>query len=160
MTTPDLPAKFGNSAVLSAVTPGGLPYPVSTDPANQGANAIKALALALDTSFAGPWTPVPPIAPITGTVLCRVEGASVACVGYFSGTPAGTLARFPVGWRPVFAPGSGQTYYTFIGPAVTSGNSAYGVFRVWGDGSITMTATTGAMSNIDMGMIRFPIRNG
>lgn len=29
-------------------TPGGLPYPDSTDPANQGGNDIKALALALD----------------------------------------------------------------------------------------------------------------
>lgn len=48
----DLPAIFGNDAVLSAVTPGGLPYPVSGDPANQGANAIKALALALDATYA------------------------------------------------------------------------------------------------------------
>lgn len=51
MTTPDLPAKIGNTGVLSAVTPGGLPYPVSSDPANQGANAIKALALALDPQY-------------------------------------------------------------------------------------------------------------
>jgi hypothetical protein len=52
MTGPDLPATIGNGAVLSAVTPGGgLPYPVSSDPANQGANAIKALALALDPQY-------------------------------------------------------------------------------------------------------------
>lgn len=48
MTTPDLPATLGNAEVLSANTPAGLPYPVSSDPANQGANAIKALALAVD----------------------------------------------------------------------------------------------------------------
>lgn len=41
MTEPNVPA-------LTATTPNGLPYPVSTDPSNQGANNIKALALAVD----------------------------------------------------------------------------------------------------------------
>lgn len=40
------------AAVLQGTTPKGLPYPESTDPLNQGANAIKALALAVD----GQWT--------------------------------------------------------------------------------------------------------
>lgn len=39
--------------VLQGSTAGGLPYPESTDPLNQGANAIKALAMALDTRGAG-----------------------------------------------------------------------------------------------------------
>lgn len=34
---------------LQGTTPGGLPYPESTAPLNQGANDIKALALALDS---------------------------------------------------------------------------------------------------------------
>jgi hypothetical protein len=34
--------------VTRSLTPSGLPYPESTAPANQGANDIKALALALD----------------------------------------------------------------------------------------------------------------
>jgi hypothetical protein len=38
----------GNNAVLTGATPGGLPYPESTDPLNQGANGIKALANALE----------------------------------------------------------------------------------------------------------------
>ena len=33
------------------ITPNGLPYPESTDPLNQGANAIKALATALDPTL-------------------------------------------------------------------------------------------------------------
>jgi hypothetical protein len=36
---------------LMGTTPKGLPYPESTDPLNQGANAIKALALAVDAQW-------------------------------------------------------------------------------------------------------------
>lgn len=50
MTEPDV---LGNDAVLQGTTPSGLPYPESSDPLNQGANAIKALALALDGKGVG-----------------------------------------------------------------------------------------------------------
>jgi len=38
---------------MTSLTPGGLPYPESTLDINQGANDIKALALALDSRGAG-----------------------------------------------------------------------------------------------------------
>lgn len=41
------------TAALSSLTPAGLPYPESTADFNQGANDIKALALALDSRGAG-----------------------------------------------------------------------------------------------------------
>jgi len=39
---------LNNPLLDKAATPSGLPYPVSTAPLNQGANDIKALALAID----------------------------------------------------------------------------------------------------------------
>jgi hypothetical protein len=39
-----------------SITPGGLPYPESSAPANQGANDIKALALAVDARGVGKLT--------------------------------------------------------------------------------------------------------
>lgn len=40
-----------DAIALTGTTPKGLPYPESTDPLNQGANAIKALALAVDATW-------------------------------------------------------------------------------------------------------------
>jgi hypothetical protein len=41
-----------------ATTPGGLPYPLPTDPIAAGADAIKNLALALDPFWKPTWVPV------------------------------------------------------------------------------------------------------
>jgi hypothetical protein len=159
MTGPDLPAKFGNDAVLAAATPGGLPYPISTDPANQGANAIKALALALDVAQGSPWLRLTPAAGYAGDVFARIEGAYCSLAGYLTGTVAsGTLLTLPVGYRPVMP--SPLTYTTAICAAVTSGNSAYATVRVWNTGAVSVTALQGAMANVDLGSIRFPVRAG
>jgi hypothetical protein len=164
MTGPDLPAKFGNDAVLSAATPGGLPYPVSSDPANQGANAIKALALAVDGAFAGPWTPVPPRAGFTGPCVCRIDGGgSVQIAGQLAGTFTGgpTLCDLPVGFRPVFPVTSPlMTYYVFSLAANASGNAGTLSVRVWGNGAITVVGVNGSFTSVDLASIRFSNRNG
>ena len=46
----DIGAMIGE---LMSLTPGGLPYPESTEDINQGANAIKSLALALESRGGG-----------------------------------------------------------------------------------------------------------
>lgn len=159
MTGPDLPAKFGNAAVLSAVTPGGLPYPVSSDPANQGANAIKALALAVDVAQGSPWLRLTPAAGYTGDIFARIEGAYCSLAGYLSGTvAANTLLTLPVGYRPVMP--SPLAYVTAICAAVTSGNAAYATVRIWNTGQVAVTALQGSMGNVDLGSIRFPVRAG
>lgn len=90
-------------ALLDA-TPTGLPYPLSTDPANQGANAIKALALALDPRApyqveAGAKTvavsssgPSPGIATITfDRAFTTPPRITAVCTAIFSGSSAGSF---------------------------------------------------------------------
>jgi hypothetical protein len=103
----DLPAVLGNVDVLAAVTPGGLPYPVSSDPANQGANDIKALALALDPKVSpviiaqsvpqknltqgatNQWTlsgiPTGVLVAISGSVVMRMNQAQYTVLQLFDG---------------------------------------------------------------------------
>jgi len=45
------PAPPEGPGPLAAATPGGLPYPLSTDPLQQGANDVKALALAVEAKY-------------------------------------------------------------------------------------------------------------
>lgn len=159
MTNPDLPAKFGNDAVLSAVTPGGLPYPVSGDPANQGANAIKALALALDTAFAGPWVTVPLNSGFTGALLVRIEGGTAALHGTITGTFTGNpiMAVLPAGYRPVFPTDTGRTFAQFLVPNMNAGIGTVGI-RVSTNGNIQIVNLDPTAPGLDFTGVRYPIR--
>jgi hypothetical protein len=107
MTEP-APATLGNINVLGGTTPGGLPYPVSSDPANQGANAIKALALAVDSKITldavaqtvpqtnlatganNQWTlsniPTARLVAFSGSVVMRMAQAQYTVLQLFDGT--------------------------------------------------------------------------
>jgi hypothetical protein len=84
-------------AALTGVTPGGLPYPESSEAVAGGANAIKALALALDPSFievsstgivgtpSGSWTQVPltTIGAQSGAMTLVANAVQVAEAGRY-----------------------------------------------------------------------------
>lgn len=77
MSTPD----------LQGSTTSGLPYPESSDALNQGANAIKALAQALETKGAG-------VRVLRGKTLCTFDAtgrANIPLTGFT--TIAGAFAQ-------------------------------------------------------------------
>lgn len=93
---------------LMGATPLGLPYPESSDPANQGANNIKALALATDNKLTidaiaqtvpqtnlanganNQWTlsniPTGRLVAISGSVVMRMNQAQYTVLQLFDGT--------------------------------------------------------------------------
>lgn len=145
---------------LLGLTPAGLPFPESSAPTGAGANDIKALALAVDTLIGGAWLPLTPPAGYTGAPQVRLEGASAVLAGTLTGTFTGspTILAIPVGYRPVFPPGSGLTYYQFIVAAASSGNTGYLSIRVWANGNITVVAVNGVPPSVDIASVRYPYR--
>lgn len=93
-------------------TPGGLPYPEPTDPVAAGADAIKALAQAVEPERVPVWTPITPPAnwqnltggytpagySLTGSVV-RVRG-HLQYIGATALTGASTVLVLPAEARP------------------------------------------------------------
>lgn len=121
-----------------STTPGGLPYPESTGPSNQGANDIKALALALDnrggallTQY-GAWQTVTsdangrfyvdfPVPFARLPVMCLAITAEGGPFNIYSAAaPTTTRAQFRLYYLPtnVWAGVSNVTYsWLAVGPA-------------------------------------------
>lgn len=86
----------------------GLPYPEPTDPVAAGADAIKALALAIDPRLSGPWTPFSPLLYMGGAGVGLVANDSRWCRitpnlirAEYSFVPGGYLAGAWTLGRPV-----------------------------------------------------------
>lgn len=118
-----------------AVTPGGLPYPDPTDPVAEGANAIRALAEALDTTG---WQ----AANIAGVVykvmsgkLVEVRSDSGGISGNFidGNTTVANIIPAPV--RPTTRNGRGVAYMT---------GGYVGIAAITGAGDLVITQRSGA----------------
>jgi hypothetical protein len=143
-------------------TANGLPYPLPTEQAKDGAVAIRNLAEALDAVLYGPWQTVPLNAGWSGTVRARREGGSTVLAGSVTG-PWGSPGPciVPAGLRALFPAGAGLTFYSFTVPDTASSGSVqrFANIRVWGDGSVTITQCSipsGGTGALD---IRFPSKS-
>lgn len=124
-------------------TPGGLPYPESSDPVAGGADAIKALALAVDLAIY--WEPItqPPLNAgwtwsATGGVQRRKDGKWVMLRGQlnYSGTTIAadigtTVFTLPAGYRPS----------AFYRVPISTGTSASIRCQIGTDGQVIMTSS-------------------
>ena len=109
--------------VFAANTPNGFPYPAPTDPVSQGADAIRALAEALD-----------PRAPIQamGFINISVTTSSATAAVTF---PAGRFAVAPYVWTNLFTGAGGTQRLVARCWAATPTGASLGLWT--GDGTAT-----------------------
>ena len=124
-------------------TAGGLPYPEPTDPIAAGADAIKALAQAIDGDLYGDtgWqTAAVPAAMASGTLQYRAVGAVVTVT--FNGLKSATVLNDQLDW--VTLPARYRPAVTVRGVAVAFGGSAPSA--AFQNGLRLNVATTGIVS--------------
>jgi len=135
---------------MPGTTPGGLPYPLGTEPVRDGDNAIKNLAEAIDPKLftvrtnaaTYPYAAVPPagsrIILQTGIYSGSVLGGGLLIVTYPQPFPNGVLSFIGI-------PVSGAHYISINGRAGV--NTAQTTFVVFGAGGATVTPGTGVDIN-------------
>lgn len=128
---------------MSSTTPGGLPYPLGTDRLMDGDDAIRALALAIDTRLGtdSGWITLPNASGITGTAqLCVRNGWVFINLHVYGTIVAGATVLVAAGGIPAAYRSTGD----YEGPGRVAA-SVFGHTQVQATGqinSISPIATT------------------
>lgn len=116
---------------LGGLTPLGLPWPASSDPANQGANDIKALALAVDNKLT--------IDSISQTIAAQALATGANNQWTLTSVPTGRLVAFSAPIVDRMAQGQYVVNQVFDGATNVSGDIVATAGGTSGGGAILVT---------------------